>query len=164
MKQNIRSPKAGVERVLAEVVSYGGLSATRKEVYQDCITRGLGHLCADRFAFTGDFISDEDAAALPALSKITDIEAEEKQNELDELFSDQETREELEEEIEGLEKDNKELEEKVTGLECEKEKLEEENEGLRVQIEELQAEMGKATKPDKAAAKKYTKQRIGGMF
>ncbi len=58
-----------MDELLSETILYGGCTATREEVYQDCIERGLparGGFGADWFAFHPPAVQEGDS--VPALT------------------------------------------------------------------------------------------------
>lgn len=68
MRRNI------IQELMSETVVYGGLVATRGEVYLDAIECGCSHHWADRFAFRDQAVQPEAVAHLPTLKQIREYE------------------------------------------------------------------------------------------
>jgi hypothetical protein len=64
MRRNI------VAEVAAELIVFGGCVATRREVYDDCIARGLPWDAADRFAFGPSALAADEPRPILTLAQV----------------------------------------------------------------------------------------------
>ena len=62
-----------VDRIMGEVIAYGGFAMTRAAVYQDMIDQGHGVRAADYFAFHGPELSAEQASQLIPAERFKEI-------------------------------------------------------------------------------------------
>jgi len=70
----VSRPRRFINELLGERIIYGGCVATRKEVYQDCIDRGLPARAADRFAFSPRAIQDGEPVPALTLADVREFE------------------------------------------------------------------------------------------